>query len=158
MNDKIHGKEIWMSNLITDSTFMIYDIFPGTGGSLDASVTTMAHIGYRLYFPANDSIHGNELGYIEFPALDIENISKINSTINTYPNPFKNVFYVDIPANLQACNISITDLLGRTIYSSPISDNSITPFKVDLELFSKGIYIVKVVTNKEVISEKIIKE
>lgn len=158
MNDKIHGKEIWMSNLITDSTYIVYDIFPGTGGSLDASVTTMAHIGNRLYFPANDSIHGNELGYIEFPTLDIENISKINSTINTYPNPFKNVFYVDIPANLQACNISITDLLGRTIYSSPISDNSITPFKVDLELFSKGIYIVKVVTNKEVISEKIIKE
>jgi len=158
MNDKIHGKEIWMSNLITDSTFMIYDIFPGTGGSLDASVTTMAHIGNRLYFPANDSIHGNELGYIEFPALDIENIAKVTSTINTYPNPLKNILYIDIPVNLKPCHIFITDMLGRDIYSSPISDNATTQYKVDLELFSKGVYIVKVVTNKEVISEKIIKE
>jgi len=158
MNDKIHGKEIWMSNLITDSTYMIYDIFTGTGGSLDASVTTMAHIGNRLYFPANDSIHGNELGYIEFPTLDIENISNINSPINTYPNPVKNVLFIDIPVKLKPCNIYITDMLGRDIYSYAISDNSPTPFKLDLASFTKGIYIVKVVTNKEVISKKIIRE
>ena len=70
------------------------------------------------------------------PTLDINDVISDNDNISCYPNPSKGVFNI---YNASGKNISITDILGKEVYSENIkSDN----FPVNLKNNPKGIYFV----------------
>lgn len=62
-NDGIHGYELWISDGTQEGTKMIKDINTGAGSSMRNSqyLRTFSVIDSRLYFVANDGIHGYEV-------------------------------------------------------------------------------------------------
>jgi ELWxxDGT repeat protein len=53
-----HGQELWTSNGTAGGTGLLQDLNPGSSGSFPHDLTT---VGGRLFFAANDGVHGTEL-------------------------------------------------------------------------------------------------
>lgn len=70
-NDNIHGQELWVSDGTQAGTSLVKDIWSGSGSSSPFGsalgsggqqfVYILSEFNSKLYFRANDSIHGNEL-------------------------------------------------------------------------------------------------
>ncbi len=73
------------------------------------------------------------------------------SEISIYPNPTLGLFFISVNG---VANVDIFDLQGKLIESSVITGT--TPFNSNL--YSKGIYIVRVTKEAEVIMKKLIRE
>ncbi|MEO6174276.1 MAG: T9SS type A sorting domain-containing protein [Flavobacterium circumlabens] len=71
--------------------------------------------------------------------------------INLFPNPVKNKFSVSGEETVLA--LEIFDLLGRSVYKSFLTDDT-----YNIESLVKGIYVVKIQTEKGSYGMKIIKE
>lgn len=80
-------------------------------------------------------------------------VNKNKTQLNTYPNPIKNTFTIDIETDIT--QIAITDIYGKKVYKK---DRLKATKVIDLEGLKSGIYIVKVHTEKEVLSARILKE
>jgi endonuclease I len=80
-------------------------------------------------------------------------VIKKKTLLNMYPNPVKNTFTIDLENKIT--HLEVTDLYGKKVYE----EDSLTVTKViDLEGLNTGIYIVKVSTEQEVISARILKD
>ena len=62
-NDGIHGFELWKSDGTESGTKMVKDIYEGSKGSMwnETNFTTFYEINDKLYFLADDGVHGREL-------------------------------------------------------------------------------------------------
>jgi hypothetical protein len=69
--------------------------------------------------------------------------------LNTYPNPVQNILTVENFINLK--NIKIYSSIGQLVIETK-SD------KIDFSNLSKGIYILQLYTDKDILTKKIIKE
>jgi hypothetical protein len=69
------------------------------------------------------------------------------TSITIYPNPASNFANINLPNNLDACKIEITDLLGKTIYSEEVKSIA-KDHKINLEGYKDGIYFIKVCNEK----------
>jgi len=75
----------------------------------------------------------------------------INASINLYPNPTTDYFQINgIDGNAL---ITMKDLNGKTLLTKQINSSD----KININTFSKGIYIIEVNTNEGSILKKIIK-
>lgn len=97
----------------------------------------------------------SSLGVINFffdtLVIDANTLSTKNFNLNTvsvYPNPTKN--NINIKTNSIVQNVELYDILGKKVKSTKSST-------ISLENFSKGIYIMKVTTNKGVVTKKVTK-
>lgn len=81
-----------------------------------------------------------------------ENIS-IN-TIKVSPNPSKEAFNISLP-NQQTFNLQVIDITGRVIYTVQNTTGNVT---VDCSTFSSGVYFVKAINEKKILTGKLIKE
>jgi hypothetical protein len=79
---------------------------------------------------------------------DVQN----NESISLYPNPVINDFKV-LGIKGKA-TISLTDLNGKLVLSEVISEDE----KVFVSNLSKGIYVVKIITNNSITLKKIVKK
>jgi hypothetical protein len=77
-------------------------------------------------------------------------------TIKAFPNPSSTSFTLLLPgsANDKAI-ITVTDLLGRSVYQATGTGNQEYKFGYD---FRPGIYLVKVIRGTDIQSIKLIKE
>jgi Secretion system C-terminal sorting domain len=114
---------------------------------LYGSLLSQKSIYYRLTQRYND---GNSR---------VSNIVKINlnKTNNTeiYPNPFTHVLHI-VTGNQDVKMISIYDAAGKLITQRKDSSNVIV--MDELTAIAKGVYTIKIVTNKETVVKKIVKE
>lgn len=60
-DDGINGVELWKSNGTEEGTVLVKDIRPGGSGSLSSNSGLGRVIQNKLFFSANDGVHGNEL-------------------------------------------------------------------------------------------------
>lgn len=77
-----------------------------------------------------------------------------NLTIPIYPNPTNIFFSIELPQQ-QGFTISIIDVTGRILYTNK---NAIGTVKVDCSSFTSGVYFVKAMNEKMVLTGKFIKE
>ena len=80
--------------------------------------------------------------------MGVENIKK--STINIYPNPVKSI--LNIKTDDKFKNIELYDEIGRKLKTLPLN------YSQNIESLNKGIYYLKIQTEKSSSVEKIIKE
>ena len=74
----------------------------------------------------------------------------LSKSLKIYPNPVKNILTIKLSNQVEFNNVTITNIGGKTILKS----NSKS---INISQFSKGIYFLKIATNKGEIIKKIIK-
>ena len=77
----------------------------------------------------------------------------VNATINVYPNPVKENLTVETNSNTEQ-RLEILNLIGQTIYTTYINKKA----TINTSVFAKGVYILKLSSDKETVVRKFIKE
>jgi hypothetical protein len=91
------------------------------------------------------------VSYSENCNLGVSEINKVK--INIYPNPVKQLLFIESDINLLIKSMVVYNLLGVEVYSKQTAANTL-----DLSSLEKGIYFLKVETTEGSISKRIIKE
>ena len=125
-----------------------YSLFQLTG-QLPGSTL---YIGVWKYGTASPSPTANGFKISAYDA-SLGSGSFDNANFAYYPNPVKNV--LNLSYNQEISNVDVFNLLGQNISSNKINANSA---QVDMSNLSKGAYIVKVTSNNQVKTIKVIKE
>jgi Secretion system C-terminal sorting domain len=76
--------------------------------------------------------------------------------VSIYPNPSKGIFTLGIGNSIPK-NIEVTDVTGKIILSKNNFQNSSSEVALDLSSVSKGVYFVKIATDEQTVTKKIIK-
>ncbi|HQA74692.1 T9SS type A sorting domain-containing protein [Flavobacterium sp.] len=105
----------------------------------------------NIYFDYNFPIETNEADTV-FQALNNPSFEQDNS-ISIYPNPSSSI--INIKSNFNIKTIELYDVQGRLLQTN-IINNSETTF--DITSKSKGIYFLKIVSEKGIKVEKLVKE
>ena len=83
----------------------------------------------------------------------VTNINQIkNFETDVFPNPATDKITINAPAK---SDIEIINIRGQIVKKMTINDNN---KDIDISNLSKGVYIIKIVTNKEIMTKKFIKE
>lgn len=144
---------------MSDIQIVSYSSYPSIGdfdplnnaGLLNKNIPyTTAQYGADMYFEFTESLHEGEFYlYLETDVL-ATNESK-TSTMTIYPNPVKDVLRINDNGGIVK-NITVYDINGRQIISASKTK------EINLNNLPKGNYVIKVESDKEVKSFKIIKD
>ncbi len=89
--------------------------------------------------------------------LSNKNNELFGKKISIYPNPAKEKLTIAFPNEIiQNLKIEILDLLGRISFSETYKNQLSTEYKVDLSQLTKGSYFVKIISDDEYVTKKII--
>ncbi|MCX7863141.1 MAG: T9SS type A sorting domain-containing protein [Bacteroidales bacterium] len=78
------------------------------------------------------------------------NIINIDGSIEIYPNPTNNNFFI---INAEHSNIEILDITGKVIYTQPIYDSV---QQINIENICNGTYFVRIMNNDQITIKKLI--
>lgn len=110
-------------------------------------------------FSANPSCNMNQVytaPVICNPTLDVANATD-NIDVTIAPNPSNGIFDLSFTAASVATTVAITDIFGRNVYNEAVLKNTGNYKKqIDLTGFSKGLYFVRISTEKGSITKKIV--
>ncbi len=70
-----------------------------------------------------------------------------------YPNPAKSYLYIDIPDIAGSCELSVIDIYGRILHSSPSIESVDLNYRIDVSMHPAGIYLVRLKNLETVITE-----
>jgi hypothetical protein len=87
-----------------------------------------------------------------FTPIALNNFENFKSSVTLFPNPFTD--FITISGLKSEFEYSIYDVNGKLIQSN---DSLISTNQIDTKSIASGIYILKIVSNKETIIKKIIK-
>jgi hypothetical protein len=137
---------------------------------ITGSITSATSTAHDLYFGKNTlyycyffgkidevAIYNQVLSDQEIAGLCNENFGirqnpAKNDDLIIYPNPSDNIITIESPVNAA---VEITDIKGQLIKSIALKDHSLY---IDMSNFSRGIYIIRAMTDKEIITKKLIKQ
>jgi hypothetical protein len=109
---------------------------------------------FRCYEDA-EIFYKNE--YYDFDCdylTSLENLN-LNPSINVYPNPFSNKFYVKSSQFHLLTKISVSDLLGRIILMEDLEYDNVIEFNLSNQ--ADGLYTITINTTDNIYSTKILK-
>jgi len=90
---------------------------------------------------------------VSFIPVGIKNITNANiSNFNVFPNPASHQVNIILKGSHQK-NIKLIDILGNEIFNTLTQSTSV---KLDLSNYPKGIYFIKVASDKGISSQKLI--
>jgi hypothetical protein len=78
---------------------------------------------------------------------------KTSNQLRIYPNPTKDKLSIESNSN-DIQSINIVNLIGQSLYTAVISGNA----TIDVSSFPKGVYFLRLNTNKETVVKKFVKE
>jgi sugar lactone lactonase YvrE len=87
-------------------------------------------------------------------ASDVKHVTDNNNSIEVYPNPTKGTFTITIPDNEQEALVTITDVLGKTVYST-MTRNKVTAYCTIPNVVT-GNYFIKVAAGEKVYRSKLV--
>ena len=128
------------------NTFYLYDAW-GDGGT---EATLQDSEGTLLFYTDGD--FDAEISQA-FATEIAENITEIVDKINIYPNPVTDILFINTNFN-QTFDIEIFNTMGKLVYKrNNIETNNL---KIDVRDFYSGIYFIKINTEKNTKTNKII--
>jgi hypothetical protein len=91
----------------------------------------------------------------QYQSVTYSEISK--NILNVWPNPSNGDFLIACNLNNTGIvSIEVTDILGKQILNKQVEQISTIEFKQSIHIEGEGMYIVKVSTNKDVYTARII--
>jgi hypothetical protein len=116
-----------------------------------------ANVIFRIVFHSDQSV--NQLGVVIDDFViegTLANQQFEMKNIAIYPNPSKGIFNVSM-GTITPKNIEVYDLTGKIVYSKSEFQNSSSQLLLDLSSISSGIYFVKIASDNQSITKRIIK-
>jgi len=112
---------------------------------------TFTAIGSNPYFCG---IHGaaSMSGTITVEALSIDEFRFANFSVS--PNPVSSTLNVSFPENFATGSFTIYDITGKLVLTKTINSND--PLEINVSNWNKGIYLVKVISEKSTQTKRII--
>ena len=114
---------------------------------------------WRVIFTQFD---GSSTGNIEFnvqslSSTSVSNIEDDNSSLHIYPNPANNQ---DVGIIYEAADnnvfLEIYDISGREVYSTSLQGDGLKRHSIPSYYFEKGIYIVSLNINNNILTDRLI--
>ena len=117
-------------------------------------------LAFKRWNPTAEYINGGDSLYYYFhTVMGISDVNTPIQNITVYPNPATDDLTIESPclagSQAQKSKIEILSINGQKI-KEIITDEEKTV--VDLRSFSGGVYIIRIITDKEIVTKKIIKE
>jgi len=126
------------------SNFYGYISKTGCSIILASSIPTTNKIAITIEEPAENGINLDDVFHYD--------------NLLIFPNPTSNRFNIHFKSDYNSTSshhVSLYDLFGRQIYSKVFEGNSVQV--IDVSSYSNGIYIIQVISDAGVFSEKVIK-
>jgi len=101
-----------------------------------------------------DNTYLDNVRFSESSTLSIEEIADIN--LNIYPNPSSGIVTLTIVDGIDDADIVVVDALGRVIFTKSIPNSTTGDFEIDLSDFNTGIYVIRIQSNNQTISKRLI--
>lgn len=123
-----------------------------------SEITNIHSDGNLLYMTMTERTHGNEL-YVANPDFVLsteeinEGLTKDNSKVLIYPNPTSSEINVVSNDQSKIKQIQLYDLTGKLMEIGLYNSNEV---KINLEKYNSGIYLLKVQTEKNTTTKKVI--
>ncbi|MBW6481453.1 MAG: family 16 glycosylhydrolase [Vicingaceae bacterium] len=116
----------------------------------------------RVDVPNNETyskgISNNSLYYQsdkEFEVIDENSIAPINDKVHIFPNPTSGNFTITQLEQFAGGNITITNLMGQVVLEQQIN---VSTLNINLANQPKGIYLVRINSQKESVVQKVVVE
>ena len=121
-----------------------------------AAFSTQSNMIFRMVFHSDGYVNLEGVVIddllVDGTTLDADNF-QINQ-ISVYPNPSKDVFYVKLN-NSTPFDLRVTDITGKIVYTKK-QINSGTPFPLQMEAYSSGVYFLQIEANNQLTTRKLI--
>jgi hypothetical protein len=119
-------------------------------------ILSLTKVNNKLYFSANDQIHGYELWCYQEP-LNIDNPGNNEGKITLFPNPCKNQLNIVLTnSNINNYILQIYNIQGVCIYNSGMLSNTKNSIIINTSDFNDGIYFLKIITKQNIINQTFI--
>ena len=90
---------------------------------------------------------------------EFETISGIddvnNIAFNIYPNPSNGVFNIELPELMEDVNVTVYDMRGQMITDYNVNQRTSDKMIVDLTGHATGAYMIKLETNGQVVTKRV---
>ena len=147
--------EPWVTDGTTAGTHKVAEIVPSASlGSLDYE-TYYTRLGEKVFFKANDSIHGNELYYFQDTCGNTTEIANISQAANftIFPNPTSGQVNIQLNNNSPKTSIIMTNVLGVKVYETVVQRDFAS---ISLQGVSAGVYFVTIIQNGQSATKKLL--
>lgn len=136
------GDSLMFKRTLTVGIPSAYQSYPGDG---------------HCDFPASSAKFLTDFMHEQICLTELSVLTKGDmSLVTVYPNPTKELFYIDVPANNLNWNVSIVNTIGQVVSTAELSslENRI---QIESSTFHSGIYLVKLVAeNGKEVTRKIV--
>lgn len=142
-----NGRELWQTNGTTAGTVAVSSLVSGWLNPNTVGNVTLSN--GNIFFSGTVS-NGSELFVYKPVTLSKEMFDQI-ADLKVYPNPVSSDLFI---ANQFSSPVqyTITDLLGKTILEGELQGN-----KIPFNTISKGVYLLKIHSQNQSVTKKIIK-
>jgi PKD repeat protein len=109
------------------------------------------------YSASRGQNYSNAISVILSPdgILGVDDEDNLNDLVSLYPNPNQGSFSLETQ-NLRVESIEIYNSIGQIVYQKNVPNTFISNFDIQLKQPSNGMYLVKIQTQKGIITQKII--
>ena len=136
------NEDVWSTQITTTHPYDVYGLEPGT--TYMAQVT--AHcINDMFSEPSNQITFTTSTVGVESYELDMTEI---------YPNPTTGKFRI-VNSGLRIENVEVYDVYGKRIMTVKVEDHSV---ELDLSGNASGVYFTRIITDKGVVTKRIVKQ
>jgi hypothetical protein len=132
---------------VTQTSYSYYDTNDTTNNPIFRSVTTAAVVALL-------SINQSDTTLERFNTV-LLNVADNNLASLWIKNPIANSIEINTSQNIENATITVTDILGKTIYKT-VNETINGTFEIPVSL-TKGMYLVTIGNDKEKITKKVIK-
>lgn len=120
------------------------------GREMDSTNEEVLRMNYMV---DENVLYNEEFTNVELNKETIAETKPSNSNFTIYPNPNKGKFIIELTNKTTESTLEIYDLMGKKVWSKVSSENKL---KIDISSQPKGIYLVKMVSENQVIVQKIV--
>ncbi len=149
-----NNQEVTFTNTSSNANSYLWEFGDGNTATIENPVHVYdATNSYNVVLTAsNSACDDNENS--QTINVNYLGVAKIKENLSIYPNPNIGVFYVSLgDLNVSKTEISVFSVNGKTIYNSKCTSNI---HEVDLRNTAKGIYFIKIKSENEIFTDKLI--